>query len=68
MGIRPFFGRCYSDACGVNREFINPRKVRNLTDADVEALIVRFTCSSCKGKQDFVMTPLNALEAGLKNV
>lgn len=68
MGLTPFFGICYSDNCGAEREFIKPRKVRRLLDAGTEALIVRFMCKACKVDQDFVMTPLHALEAGLKNV
>jgi hypothetical protein len=39
-----------------------------LSDAAVEALKVRFACKVCHVDQDFVMTPANALKAGLKSV
>lgn len=69
MGLTPFKSRCHSDQCdGREREFERPRKIMRLSDAAVEALKVRFACKVCHVDQDFVMTPANALKAGLKSV
>jgi hypothetical protein len=81
VGLTPFTGVCYSDECAradctygvtgaAERTFTRPRKIRALTkkESDVEALIVRMECAICHVDQDFVMTPANALKAGLKSV
>jgi hypothetical protein len=69
VGLTPFKSRCHSDECnGREREFEKPRKVRRLSEAPVEALQVRLACKVCHVDQDFVMTPANALDAGLKSV
>ena len=77
MVMKPFLGVCYSDECkkadldyhmSGEREFVKPRKVWRIDRPGVEALIVKMECAVCHKDQDFVMTPANALKAGLKSV